>query len=196
MLVSKLDVTEDQTPQRGAHTSYHICSRLSEVFRQALYPRILSRTTSLLLFIGGFLSPLVAEHWLSSQTLRICRLLCSRHSRSSTAQPTGAINVRNSTKVEEAGYSQASAPQTTTQSPSFHKRPVVLERDELRIYLFTFALLVQQSLLDPISAYRVMDLSSTAQNDVGSGQSDAVVTPSIVEQVAEIYTHGVYPCIL
>ena len=32
--------------------------------------------------------------------------------------------------------------------------------------------------------------------DVGSGQSDAVVTPSIVEQVAEIYTHGVYPYIL
>ena len=99
-------------------------------------------------------------------------------------------------KVEEAGYSQASATRTTTQSPSSHKRPVVLERDELRIYLFTFALLVQQCLLDPISAYRVMDLSSMAQNDVGSGQSDAVVTPSIVEQVAEIYTHGVYPYIL
>ncbi|TBU37368.1 hypothetical protein BD309DRAFT_974205 [Dichomitus squalens] len=134
-------------------------------------PAPVSSATSALLFIAGFLLSLVAERRLSSSLLRVGRLIRKSQPRPEPSTHPSTDHAQDGTRLEGVENPESSVAQSVTQSPAGEHAPPLLERDELRVYMFAYALIIQVFLEGATVAHQVMGLSETVPSRVEEEQT-------------------------
>ncbi|TBU30812.1 hypothetical protein BD311DRAFT_753870 [Dichomitus squalens] len=131
-------------------------------------PLPVSSSTSALLFIAGFLFSLVAERRFSSSLLRVGRFVRSQP-HAPAAHPS-VDYAQVGTRLEDVGIPGSSVAQPVTQSLAGDHTSPLLERDELRVYMFAYALIFQLFMEGATVAHQVMGLSETVPSRVEEEQ--------------------------